>query len=107
LTFRAGDVGGDLDRVAGLGRMVEGDRIVAVEGDVRFGAMGCREAADDLLEARFGKRANLLVERAHRAGDRRLVRDDVVGKAGIELGDGDHDRAQADRHCATRSSAGW
>ncbi len=53
----------------GLGGVVDGDGIVAVETDVGLRAMGGGQAVDDLLQPCFRQIADFCVERADRAGD--------------------------------------
>ena len=55
--------------------------------------------AGDRLDALLDQRHRLLAEGAHRAAQHGLLRDDVVGVAGMHLGDRDHRRIER-RHVA-------
>jgi hypothetical protein len=88
----SGNIPRDRDGMAGLVGMVDGDGIVAVIADRDFSAVRCGKAAADLPDAGFRLLAHTGVQRAHRAGKLRLLGNDIVGEAGIELGDGDDER---------------
>ena len=74
--------------------MVESNRIAAAIVDRGFGIVGIRDVVNDLRDARFGKCADLRVQRAHRAGQQCFFRNDIVGRSGLELGDRDNDGMQ-------------
>ncbi len=88
------DVGGDGGGDAGFAGVVDRHRIHAAVDRPGRAAIGARDAVGDLADAALDEITDLGVERAHGAAELGGLRDDVEGRAGVELGDRDHRRLQ-------------
>jgi hypothetical protein len=75
---------------SGFGGVVDQRRIIAGEPEIDRGAEGRRRVFRDRRHALLDHVEHADVEGAHRAGDFRLVGDDVGGAAGVDLRDRQH-----------------
>ena len=89
-----GDVGGDPGAELGLRRVVDGDRVIAIVIDPHMRAMGGGDPLRDLADPGFGEFPQFERQGPDRSRHDGLVRDHIVGEAGMELGDGDDQRLQ-------------
>ncbi len=71
----------------GLSGMIDGRGVVAAIFDPRRRAAGGRDAGRDLVDAPFNEIAGRWLKRAHRAIEPGRLGNNVVGRAGVKLGD--------------------
>ena len=90
----ADHVAGNFRCIVGFCRMIDGYGTVAVILRFRFSAVGKSDALGNLADPRFRHVTHVFIECPHRAGDQRLVGNDVVAGAGLEARDRNDNRAQ-------------